>query len=120
MEWTTILLVLVLAVFMLGCCGSIFRRRKKDTSKDKDHDDTPQRVSLKTRKGEIFYGRFNANEYDEWRNDVVCDIICSSRCLVSYSNRCSNKNSTALQKREVISSALKNSRLRIDNYARHH
>ncbi len=40
MEWTTILLVLVLAVFMLGCCGSIFRRRKKDTSKDKDHDDT--------------------------------------------------------------------------------
>lgn len=49
----------------------------------------------------MFYGRFNADEYDEWGNDVVCDIICSSRCLVSYSNCGSNKNPTALQKGKI-------------------
>lgn len=47
---------------------------------------------------------------------MVCDIICSSRCLDSYSNCGSNKNPTALQKRKVISSTLKNSRLRIKNF----
>ena len=58
-------------------------------------------MSLKTQKGGIFYGRFNANEYDERGNDVVRDIICGPRCLVSYSNRGSHKNPTALQKREI-------------------
>ncbi len=37
MDWTVIIIILVLAFCMLGCCGgSIFRKRNKN----KDHDDT--------------------------------------------------------------------------------
>ena len=41
MSWTAIIVIVVLAFCMLGCCGSsIFRRRGKDPNKNKDHDDT--------------------------------------------------------------------------------
>ena len=47
---------------------------------------TPIKAVIKTMKGKIFYGRFNADEYDERRNDVVRNTFCSTRCLFSNSN----------------------------------
>lgn len=57
--------------------------------------------AVTSQKGELFYGWFNADEYDGWRNDVVCDIIRNPRCFVNNSNGSFDKNLTTFQKRAI-------------------
>lgn len=40
MDWTVIIVILVLALCMLGCCGGSFMRRlRKNKDKTDDHED---------------------------------------------------------------------------------
>jgi hypothetical protein len=62
-------------------------------------------TKIKKRKS---YGWFNADEYDERRNDVVWNTFCSSRRLVNNSNGGSDQTLTTLQKEIGLSQKRKN------------